>query len=90
MQYIVIMTLRTRLFHRDYYVRTQHKFSLKHFSGSRRSLIWIRKSINTSGSGLVQDPVFEMEIIKSSLGRYVFGSEISYNKAPPRLPGLGC
>ncbi len=25
---------------------------------------------------------------KSSLGRYVFGSEISYNKAPPRLPGL--
>jgi len=28
--------------------------------------------------------------ISSSLGRYVFGSEISYNKAPPRLPGLGC
>jgi hypothetical protein len=28
--------------------------------------------------------------LKSSLGRYVFGSEISYNKAPPRLPGLGC
>ncbi len=27
---------------------------------------------------------------RSSLGRYVFGSEISYNKAPPRLPGLGC
>jgi hypothetical protein len=26
----------------------------------------------------------------SSLGRYVFGSEISYTKAPPRLPGLGC
>ncbi len=26
----------------------------------------------------------------SSLGRYVFGSEISYNKAPPRLPVLGC
>jgi hypothetical protein len=26
----------------------------------------------------------------SSLGRYVFGSELSYNKAPPRLPGLGC
>jgi hypothetical protein len=25
---------------------------------------------------------------ESSLGRYVFGSEISYNKAPPRLPGL--
>ena len=24
----------------------------------------------------------------SSLGRYVFGSEISYNKPPPRLPGL--
>jgi hypothetical protein len=29
-------------------------------------------------------------IIASSLGRYVFGSEISYNKLPPRLPGLGC
>ena len=28
--------------------------------------------------------------LSSSLGRYVFGSEISYNKAPPRLPGLGC
>ncbi len=26
----------------------------------------------------------------SSLGRYVFGSEISYNTPPPRLPGLGC
>ncbi len=26
----------------------------------------------------------------SCLGRYVFGSEISYNKAPPRLPGLAC
>ncbi len=32
----------------------------------------------------------ELVSIKSSLGRYVFGSEISYNKAPPRLPGLGC
>ncbi len=30
------------------------------------------------------------KIWESSLGRYVFGSEISYNKAPPRLPGLGC
>ncbi len=29
-------------------------------------------------------------ILVSSLGRYVFGSEISYNKAPPRLPGLAC
>ena len=26
----------------------------------------------------------------SSLGRYVFGSVLSYNKAPPRLPGLAC
>jgi hypothetical protein len=31
-----------------------------------------------------------MAAVVSSLGRYVFGSEISYNKAPPRLPGLGC
>ncbi len=30
------------------------------------------------------------DIPASSLGRYVFGSEISYNKAPPRLPGLAC
>jgi hypothetical protein len=33
-------------------------------------------------------PPYRTEV--SSLGRYVFGSEISYNKAPPRLPGLGC
>ncbi len=32
----------------------------------------------------------QRENTDSSLGRYVFGSEISYNKAPPRLPGLGC
>ncbi len=31
-----------------------------------------------------------IRVMASSLGRYVFGSEISYNKAPPRLPGLGC
>ncbi len=30
------------------------------------------------------------KLLISSLGRYVFGSEISYNKAPPRLPGLAC
>ncbi len=34
--------------------------------------------------------VFLQRRYLSSLGRYVFGSEISYNKAPPRLPGLGC
>ncbi len=35
--------------------------------------------------------IYIIEIVHaSSLGRYVFGSEISYNKAPPRLPGLGC
>ncbi len=32
----------------------------------------------------------KIQIYNSSLGRYVFGSEISYNKAPPRLPGLAC
>jgi hypothetical protein len=31
---------------------------------------------------------FSYITVLSSLGRYVFGSEISYNKAPPRLPGL--
>ncbi len=41
------------------------------------------ESYQCGGSGMfIPDP--------SSLGRYVFGSEISYNKAPPRLPGLGC
>ncbi len=34
--------------------------------------------------------VFPVSVHVSSLGRYVFGSEISYNKPPPRLPGLGC
>ncbi len=34
--------------------------------------------------------IVHLKVHKSSLGRYVFGSEISYNKAPPRLPGLGC
>ncbi len=33
-------------------------------------------------------PVVPVLSCASSLGRYVFGSEISYNKAPPRLPGL--
>ncbi len=40
------------------------------------------------------DQISENELICertiSSLGRYVFGSEISYKKPPPRLPGLGC
>ncbi len=31
---------------------------------------------------------FRIRWKSSSLGRYVFGSEISYNKPPPRLPGL--
>ncbi len=34
--------------------------------------------------------IFILQRDLSSLGRYVFGSEISYNKPPPRLPGLGC
>ncbi len=42
--------------------------------------------------GNLKSPAYdtETESPNSSLGRYVFGSEISYNKAPPRLPGLGC
>ena len=35
-------------------------------------------------------PAGQINYVASSLGRYVFGSEISYNKPPPRLPGLGC
>ncbi len=38
----------------------------------------------------VRTEMLPVERVVSSLGRYVFGSEISYNKAPPRLPGLGC
>ena len=40
--------------------------------------------LNFVSDAAPQDP----EPDPSSLGRYVFGSEISYNKAPPRLPGL--
>jgi hypothetical protein len=44
--------------------------------------------------GLLEDNCFAVYTVNldlvSSLGRYVFGSEISYNKAPPRLPGLAC
>jgi hypothetical protein len=36
------------------------------------------------------DPLGRKKGTLSSLGRYVFGSEISYNKAPPPLPGLAC
>ncbi len=39
---------------------------------------------------LATQKVTEKFLEVSSLGRYVFGSEISYNKPPPRLPGLGC
>jgi hypothetical protein len=42
------------------------------------------------GQVLWQLPICSSVVPGSSLGRYVFGSEISYNKAPPRLPGLGC
>jgi hypothetical protein len=45
--------------------------------------IYIRKDLFNNFSEI-------MSTYCSSLGRYVFGSEISYNKAPPRLPGLGC
>jgi hypothetical protein len=34
--------------------------------------------------------IHKIHMSPSSLGRYVFGSEISYNKPPPRLPGLAC
>ncbi len=43
-----------------------------------------------SGSCSYIQVIPDPDPIQSSLGRYVFGSEISYNKAPPRLPGLGC
>ncbi len=49
---------------------------------------WIRiQTFLQNGSGSCS---FIRGTPESSLGRYVFGSEISYNKAPPRLPGLGC
>jgi hypothetical protein len=49
----------------------------------KKSVGCVSKNIK-SGENLLKRP------IESSLGRYVFGSEISYNKAPPPLPGLAC
>ncbi len=43
-----------------------------------------------NGQGQTVQGKFVYTTTFSSLGRYVFGSEISYNKPPPRLPGLGC
>ncbi len=50
-------------------------------------------SVGNAATNLWRSIQFELSSpyrLYSSLGRYVFGSEISYNKAPPRLPGLGC
>ncbi len=54
---------------------------------------WLPACVNNFLTNLKRGRQLEVFVITkqaSSLGRYVFGSEISYNKAPPRLPGLGC
>ena len=46
------------------------------------------KDMQRGPAGSVRRDVGLQPPDRSSLGRYVFGSEISYNKPPPRLPGL--
>ena len=55
------------------------------FAGSRENVFcrYANRVDVTAEQGEAERPV-----AASSLGRYVFGSEISYNKAPPPLPGL--
>ena len=48
----------------------------------------ILSEVNISGQITAKSSALYILFNISSLGRYVFGSEISYNKAPPRLPGL--
>jgi hypothetical protein len=60
-----------------------HRCVARHFTPGHNSQSHFISGHNTSGH-------FISGHTTSSLGRYVFGSEISYNKAPPRLPGLGC
>jgi hypothetical protein len=43
---------------------------------------------NKVAAGIAPGKGCKIKKQRSSLGRYVFGSEISYNKPPPRLPGL--
>ncbi len=43
---------------------------------------------STAREKIIAKHFYVLFLSLSSLGRYVFGSEISYNKAPPRLPGL--
>jgi hypothetical protein len=57
--------------------------------GNKRILILTAQTI-LCVKVLPEFEAFVFSSVSSSLGRYVFGSEISYNKAPPRLPGLGC
>ncbi len=54
------------------------------------SALALVKCSNEGGPGPGHNMKEDPGTSTSSLGRYVFGSEISYNKAPPRLPGLGC
>ncbi len=54
-------------------------------------MIKLREKFSLLGAVVLPGACLEETFhIASSLGRYVFGSEISYNKAPPRLPGLAC
>ncbi len=73
----------------------QHK-DLPEISGIPKASPWTLAEYDAAVDNLVPSERGEFGLNSgctfndSSLGRYVFGSEISYNKAPPRLPGLGC
>jgi hypothetical protein len=54
------------------------------------SCLYQNRNMYSKGAGTSRTNELKKENNTSSLGRYVFGSEISYNKAPPRLPGLAC
>jgi hypothetical protein len=70
---------------RRMHARPTHRIKSKGWDGSVRGKIPKGHFVQ----GMQHPRIFGRGHI-SSLGRYVFGSEISYNKAPPRLPGLGC
>ena len=81
--------------HRSFNILKRHMSVLQAEEGTGRILIarvMHGGAADRSGLIAVGDEVIEVSVYTtvSSLGRYVFGSEISYNKPPPRLPGLGC
>jgi hypothetical protein len=63
---------------------------MKNYTGLVFNGTFFAMTVKVRFSNSCENYALENNVSISSLGRYVFGSEISYNKAPPRLPGLGC